>query len=530
MAARVLIIDDHPVVRAGLRAFLDLQEDFEVVAEAGSLAEARERALTARMDLVLLDLELPDGSGLTLIAELARQARVLVLTSFLDEGKVRQAMRQGASGYLLKHAGPAALLDKLRAAQRGEIPLDPEAVRALASPTADPLAELTPREREVLRLMAEGLSNKGIAIALDISEKTVKTHAGHVFAKLGVRDRVRAVLIAPSEPPAYVLDDTGDHAARCEHAEHAAAPGRDLARSELHETLGRHRGRLTPQPQHRHQRPQAALVALDGTDVLHQAGQHQPGVEGEHLEATARRLPGERQREGPHPCLGRSVGVLVCHGPPVATPQQVDQPAPLVRQEVAAGDRGAEVHAPDVGVEHAQEVIVRHRRGGAVDAGHTGVVDPHVEPAEALQRRRQQRLVILTPGHVRDHAFHQVRAQAGHGRVHRCGRPRAHDHVRPLAYEGGCGCEAQPARASGDDGDPSLQTTHAHASPQAPAPPPRGRPNGVKRPQLRPRPALRLWSHADMGPFDEASRCTRPRYFRAEVQPCHWNTRSLRRC
>jgi DNA-binding NarL/FixJ family response regulator len=199
VAARVLIIDDHPVVRAGLRAFLDLQEDFEVVAEAGSLAEARKQAPAARVDLVLLDLELPDGSGLTLIPELARNARVLVLTSFLDEGKVRQAMRQGASGYLLKHAGPAALLDKLRAAQRGEIPLDPEAVRALASPTADPLAELTPREREVLRLMAEGLSNKGIAIALDISEKTVKTHAGHVFAKLGVRDRVRAVLIAKEQ-------------------------------------------------------------------------------------------------------------------------------------------------------------------------------------------------------------------------------------------------------------------------------------------------------------------------------------------
>jgi len=199
VAARVLIVDDHPVVRAGLRAFLDLQEDLEVVGEAGSVAEALERAAALAPDLVLLDLELPDGSGLTAIAELGRASRVLVLTSFLDEGKVRQAMRQGASGYLLKHAGPNALLDKLRAALRGEMPLDPEAVRLLASPREDPLAQLTPREREVLRRMAEGLSNKRIASVLGISEKTVKTHAGHVFEKLGVPGRVQAVLIAKEQ-------------------------------------------------------------------------------------------------------------------------------------------------------------------------------------------------------------------------------------------------------------------------------------------------------------------------------------------
>lgn len=194
--ARILIVDDHPVVRAGLRAFLELQEDFEVVGEAGSLAEARRRAAETRPELVLLDLELPDGSGLTLISELARQTRVLVLTSFLDEGKVRRAMRLGASGYLLKHDGPAALLDKLRAAGRGEMPLDPRAVRLLASPEEDPLSDLTRREREVLQRMAQGLSNKRIASALGISEKTVKTHAGHIFAKLHVPGRVQAVLIA----------------------------------------------------------------------------------------------------------------------------------------------------------------------------------------------------------------------------------------------------------------------------------------------------------------------------------------------
>ncbi len=199
MAARLLIVDDHPVVRAGLRTFLDLQDDLRVAAEAGSLAEARTAAAEQPFDVVLLDLQLPDGSGLSLLPELTQgpgSPRVLVLTSFLDEGQVREAMRRGAAGFLLKHAGPTALLDKIRAALRGELPLDPGAVRALAHPREDPLAELTAREREVLGAIAEGLSNKRIAARLGITEKTVKTHAGHVFAKLGVGDRVQAALLA----------------------------------------------------------------------------------------------------------------------------------------------------------------------------------------------------------------------------------------------------------------------------------------------------------------------------------------------
>ena len=121
---------------------------------------------------------------------------MVVLTSFLDDGQVREAMRRGASGFLLKHAGPKALLDRVRAALRGELPMDPGAVRALARPQADPLAEITPREREVLGAIALGLSNRQIAQRLGIAEKTVKTHAGAVFAKLGVRDRVQAALLA----------------------------------------------------------------------------------------------------------------------------------------------------------------------------------------------------------------------------------------------------------------------------------------------------------------------------------------------
>ena len=199
MSASIWLVDDHPVVRAGLKAYLDLQDDLNVVAEAGSLAEARALTDAPRPDLVLLDVKLPDGSGLTLIDELralASEPRILVLTSFVDDAAVREAMRRGAAGYVLKHEGPAALVDHVRAALRGEVPMDPRAVRALARPRRDPLAELTPREREVLQGIARGLSNQEIASELGIAEPTVKTHAGSIFGKLGVDSRTQAALIA----------------------------------------------------------------------------------------------------------------------------------------------------------------------------------------------------------------------------------------------------------------------------------------------------------------------------------------------
>lgn len=199
MGARILIVDDHPVVRAGLRVFLDQHDDLAVVAEAGSVAEARACAAEASFDLVLLDLRLPDGGGGTLIPELTGGAdapKVVVLTSTFDDEDVRRAIRAGAHGFLLKHAGPGALLDGVRAALRGEVPLDPAAVRALATPREDVLATLTPRERDVLSLLARGASNKRIAAELGIAEKTVKAHAGNLFAKLGVHDRVQAALRA----------------------------------------------------------------------------------------------------------------------------------------------------------------------------------------------------------------------------------------------------------------------------------------------------------------------------------------------
>lgn len=196
--ARLLIVDDHPVVREGLKTFLSLYPEFDAVAEAGSVAEALAAVQRQLPDLVLLDVKLPDGNGLSLLprfAALTPPPKTVILSSFLDEDAVREALRFGA-GYLLKHAGPSSLLDGIKAALRGELPLDPGAAKLLANTKENPLVALTPREREVLGLIAQGLSNKAIAARLGVTEKTVKTHVSHVLAKLGLRDRVRAALFA----------------------------------------------------------------------------------------------------------------------------------------------------------------------------------------------------------------------------------------------------------------------------------------------------------------------------------------------
>lgn len=197
--ARLVVIDDHPIVRDGLKTYLSLQRDLEVVGEAGSTAEGLERVRETAPDLVLLDLQLPGEGGLELLPKLAaleRPPKVLILTSFLDEDLLREALRLGASGYLLKHAGPSALLDGIRASLRGELPLDPGAVKLLAHPQADPLAGLTPREREVLGLIGRGMSNKAIGQRLGIAEKTVKNHVSNLLAKLELNDRLQAALYA----------------------------------------------------------------------------------------------------------------------------------------------------------------------------------------------------------------------------------------------------------------------------------------------------------------------------------------------
>ncbi|MGH2797089.1 MAG: response regulator [Thermoleophilaceae bacterium] len=201
---RVLIVDDHAVVREGLRAFLELQEGIAVTGEAVDGAAAVEAAARLRPDVILMDLVMPRLDGVAAMRSLRERvpaARVIVLTSFLDDDKLLPALRAGAAGYLLKNAEPQEVARAVRAAHAGEALLDPvvaaRLVETLATDGAEePLDRLTPREREVLVLVGRGFPNKRIARELDLSEKTVKTHVGHVLAKLGVSDRTQAAVIA----------------------------------------------------------------------------------------------------------------------------------------------------------------------------------------------------------------------------------------------------------------------------------------------------------------------------------------------
>jgi DNA-binding NarL/FixJ family response regulator len=199
----VLVVDDHTVVREGLRGFLDLQDGIEVVGEAADGDEALAAAERLRPDVVLMDLVMPrlDGvAAMRALRERLPQARVIVLTSFLDDDKLLPALRAGAAGYLLKNSEPQELARAVRAAQAGEALLDPavgaRVVEALAGAEEEPLDRLTPREREVLQLIGRGFPNKQIARELNVSERTVKTHVGHVLAKLGVADRTQAAVLA----------------------------------------------------------------------------------------------------------------------------------------------------------------------------------------------------------------------------------------------------------------------------------------------------------------------------------------------
>jgi DNA-binding NarL/FixJ family response regulator len=198
---RVLIAEDHGVVRAGLAQLLSAPEDLEVVAAAAGGREAVELARAERPDVVLMDLSMPDMDGVAATRAIAAEvpgARVVMLTSFSDRARIMDALDAGAIGYMLKDADPDELYRGVRAAARGESPLDPKAAQALiaARTTRPPDVELTDRERDVLALIAEGRANKVIARRLGISEKTVKNHVTRILQALDVTDRTQAALWA----------------------------------------------------------------------------------------------------------------------------------------------------------------------------------------------------------------------------------------------------------------------------------------------------------------------------------------------
>ncbi|MEV8307490.1 response regulator transcription factor [Streptomyces flavidovirens] len=201
---RVLLVDDHQVVRRGLRTFLEIQDDIEVVGEAGDGAEGVARAEELRPDVVLMDIKMPGTDGidaLRKLRELANPAKVLIVTSFTEQRTVVPALRAGASGYVYKDVDPDALAGAIRSVHAGHVLLQPEVAGALLAQDegnggTGRGSTLTEREREVLTLIADGRSNREIARALVLSEKTVKTHVSNILMKLDLSDRTQAALWA----------------------------------------------------------------------------------------------------------------------------------------------------------------------------------------------------------------------------------------------------------------------------------------------------------------------------------------------
>ncbi len=197
---RVLVVDDHPVVRQGLRTFLDLQPDITVVGEASDGASCVAAAAELHPDVILLDLRMPGSDGVEALQglrELGLPARALVITSFTEPAAVLPAVRAGAAGYVYKDVDPPALAAAIRAVHAGHVLLHPDVAAVLATGTrsAD-AAHLTARERDVLVEVAHGRSNREIARELGLAEKTVKTHVSAILTKLGVQDRTQAALFA----------------------------------------------------------------------------------------------------------------------------------------------------------------------------------------------------------------------------------------------------------------------------------------------------------------------------------------------
>lgn len=201
MTIRILIADDHDVVRQGLQMFLSDDPELEIVAEARNGAEALDLALKLRPDVILMDILMPVMDGITAIGEVRRalpETEVIALTSVLEDAKVVGAVKAGAIGYLLKDTRGDELCQAIKAAAAGQVQLSPQAAARLVREVRAPESPetLTDRETDVLRLLAQGKANKEIALALSIGENTVKTHVSNVLEKLGVQSRTQAALYA----------------------------------------------------------------------------------------------------------------------------------------------------------------------------------------------------------------------------------------------------------------------------------------------------------------------------------------------
>jgi DNA-binding NarL/FixJ family response regulator len=216
---RILLVDDHAMVRRGMRDFLELHDDLEVIGEAGDGATAVERCAELRPDVVIMDLLMPELDGIEATRRIKAaqpSVEVVALTSFIEESRVVAAIEAGAAGFLLKDAEADDLAAAIRSAAAGEVHLDPAvagivARRLRGGPAGsdgtgnghgDALARLTPREREVLAGVARGLSNRAIADELGITERTARTHVSNILAKLGLSSRTQAALLAVEHGPA----------------------------------------------------------------------------------------------------------------------------------------------------------------------------------------------------------------------------------------------------------------------------------------------------------------------------------------
>jgi DNA-binding NarL/FixJ family response regulator len=202
---RVLLVDDHAVVRMGLKVFFDLQDDIDVIGEASDGSEGLAMARRLKPDVILMDLLMPNMDGLTAIGRIKAEmpeTEIVAVTSFIEEEKVTAALEAGASGYLLKDAEAEEVAAAVRAAYAGEVHLDPAVARLLAQRMRtrknepDPVEPLTDREKDVLRLLGQGMSNKDIGAALFITERTARTYVSNILGKLGLASRTQAALWA----------------------------------------------------------------------------------------------------------------------------------------------------------------------------------------------------------------------------------------------------------------------------------------------------------------------------------------------